>query len=62
MQSIKIEVSVQIHFPASIPLKKNKPGTHWTWDLAGPTFSLDFHEKQKISYRCGDSNGRQSTL
>jgi len=55
-----MEVSVQIHSPASKSPGKKTRYPKCTRDLEGPKFSLDVFENGKISYRCRDTNSRQS--
>jgi hypothetical protein len=48
LTSALLEVSGQLHAPASLPTGKAPPGTHWLWGWVDPRAGLDDLEKRKF--------------
>jgi hypothetical protein len=51
-----MEVSSQLHAPATLPLKERDPGTHWIGGWVGPRAVLDVVVKRKIPSPYQESN------
>jgi hypothetical protein len=57
-----MEVSGQLHAPATLPPRERDPGTHWVGGWVGPRAALDAVVKWKIPSPRRESKSRTSIV